>query len=186
MGEMRIPPAPSFLTGLKRGVLHRCPNCGEGRLYSRYLKVDLDCEVCGHDLARYPADDGPAYFTILIIGHLFVAPLLFFPIIWKAPPIFVPYGPTSCARPRTRPRHRSEPTSGAAHSSSRHRDRGRRQVVLPGRLSMLGTILIIVLILALIGALPTWGHSRSWGYFPSGGLGLILVILIVLVLMGRL
>jgi hypothetical protein len=50
---------------------------------------------------------------------------------------------------------------------------------------MLGTILIIILILALIGALPTWGHSRSWGYFPSGGLGLILVILIVLVLMGR-
>ena len=51
---------------------------------------------------------------------------------------------------------------------------------------MLGTILIIILILALIGALPTWGHSRSWGYFPSGGLGLVLVILIVLVLMGRL
>jgi hypothetical protein len=51
---------------------------------------------------------------------------------------------------------------------------------------MLGTILIIVLILLVIGALPTWGHSRSWGYFPSGGLGLILIILIVLVLMGRL
>lgn len=50
---------------------------------------------------------------------------------------------------------------------------------------MLGTILIIILILALIGALPTWGHSRSWGYFPSGGLGLILVIIIILVLMGR-
>ncbi|CAN5498765.1 DUF3309 family protein [soil metagenome] len=50
---------------------------------------------------------------------------------------------------------------------------------------MLCTILIIILILALIGALPTWGHSRSWGYFPSGGLGLILVILIILVLMGR-
>jgi len=51
--------------------------------------------------------------------------------------------------------------------------------------TMLGTILIIILILALIGALPTWGHSRSWGYFPSGGLGLILVILIILVLLGR-
>ena len=49
----------------------------------------------------------------------------------------------------------------------------------------LGTILIIILILLLIGALPTWGHSRSWGYFPSGGLGLVLVIIIVLVLMGR-
>lgn len=48
----------------------------------------------------------------------------------------------------------------------------------------LGTILIIVLILLLIGALPTWGHSRSWGYFPSGGLGLLLIIIIVLVLLG--
>jgi hypothetical protein len=51
---------------------------------------------------------------------------------------------------------------------------------------MLGTILIIVLILMLIGALPTWGHSRSWGYYPSGGLGLILVIVIILLLLGRL
>ncbi|HZL01000.1 MAG TPA: DUF3309 family protein [Caulobacteraceae bacterium] len=50
---------------------------------------------------------------------------------------------------------------------------------------MIGTILIILLILALIGALPTWGHSRSWGYFPSGGFGLILLIIIVLVLLGR-
>ena len=50
---------------------------------------------------------------------------------------------------------------------------------------MLGTILIIILILALVGALPTWGHRRSWGYFPSGGLGLILIIIIILVLLGR-
>ena len=51
---------------------------------------------------------------------------------------------------------------------------------------MLGTILIILLILFLIGALPTWGHSRNWGYGPSGGLALVVIILIVLVLMGRL
>jgi hypothetical protein len=50
---------------------------------------------------------------------------------------------------------------------------------------MLGTILIVVLILMLIGALPSWGHSRSWGYFPSGGLGLVLIIIIILVLLGR-
>jgi hypothetical protein len=50
----------------------------------------------------------------------------------------------------------------------------------------LGTILLIVLILLLVGALPTWPHSRSWGYFPSGGLGLVVLILLVLVLMGRL
>jgi Protein of unknown function (DUF3309) len=47
------------------------------------------------------------------------------------------------------------------------------------------TILLIILILALIGALPTWSHSRSWGYGPSGGLGLIVVILIILIAMGH-
>jgi uncharacterized protein (DUF983 family) len=86
---MKASPPPSVLTGMKRGVRHRCPNCGEGRLYARYLKVDLDCEACGHHLAAYPADDGPAYFTILIVGHLFVAPLLLFPFIWKASPFLV-------------------------------------------------------------------------------------------------
>ena len=50
---------------------------------------------------------------------------------------------------------------------------------------MLGTILIIILILALVGALPTWGHSRSWGYYPSGLLGIVLVVLIVLLLTRR-
>lgn len=49
----------------------------------------------------------------------------------------------------------------------------------------LGTILLIVIVLALIGVLPAWPHSRSWGYGPSGGLGLILVILIVLLLLGK-
>jgi hypothetical protein len=51
---------------------------------------------------------------------------------------------------------------------------------------MLGTILLIVLILMLIGAIPTWPHSKNWGYGPSGGLGLIVIILIILLLMGRL
>ena len=49
---------------------------------------------------------------------------------------------------------------------------------------MLETVIVVILILALIGALPNWGHSRSWGYMPSGGLGLLLVILIVLLLLG--
>lgn len=49
----------------------------------------------------------------------------------------------------------------------------------------LGTILLVILILMLIGAIPSWPHSRSWGYGPSGGLGLVLVILIVLMLLGR-
>lgn len=50
---------------------------------------------------------------------------------------------------------------------------------------MLETILIIVLLLVLLGALPSWPYSRSWGYYPSGGLGLILIIIVVLVLLGR-
>ena len=49
----------------------------------------------------------------------------------------------------------------------------------------LGTILLIILVLALVGALPSWPHSKSWGYAPSGGLGLILLILIILLLLGR-
>lgn len=51
---------------------------------------------------------------------------------------------------------------------------------------MLGTIVIILILLALFGALPRWSHSRNWGYFPSGGLGLVLVVVVILVLLGRL
>jgi hypothetical protein len=47
------------------------------------------------------------------------------------------------------------------------------------------TILIVILVLVLVGALPTWPHSKSWGYYPSGGVGLILLILIILLLLGR-
>jgi hypothetical protein len=50
---------------------------------------------------------------------------------------------------------------------------------------MLGTILLIILIVILIGALPTWPHSSGWGYYPSGGIGLVLIIVIVLLLSGR-
>ena len=50
----------------------------------------------------------------------------------------------------------------------------------------MGTILLVILVLMLLGAVPAWPHSRSWGYGPSGGLGLVVVILLVLVLMGRL
>ena len=49
----------------------------------------------------------------------------------------------------------------------------------------IGTILLIVLVLLLIGAIPSWPHSRSWGYFPSGALGLIVVILIILLVLGK-
>lgn len=50
----------------------------------------------------------------------------------------------------------------------------------------LGTILLVILVLMLAGAIPTWPHSKAWGYGPSGGLGLILIIVIILLLLGRL
>ena len=50
---------------------------------------------------------------------------------------------------------------------------------------MLGTVLVVLLVLMLIGALPTWPHSRNWGYGPTGGLGVVLAILVVLILLGR-
>lgn len=78
-----------FGRSMLRGLKGRCPHCGQGKLFRTYLKVNPACPSCGHDLAKYPADDGPAYFTILIVGHLIVAPLLIFPVIWEASPWIV-------------------------------------------------------------------------------------------------
>jgi hypothetical protein len=50
---------------------------------------------------------------------------------------------------------------------------------------MLGTVLIVILLLAILGALPRWSHSRNWGYYPTGGVGLILLIVVILLLLGR-
>jgi uncharacterized protein DUF3309 len=52
--------------------------------------------------------------------------------------------------------------------------------------TMLATILIVFLVLALVGALPRWSHSREWGYFPTGGVGIVLVVVVILLLLGRL
>lgn len=82
MAEIHHPLVPSIL----RGAKGHCPACGKGKLFWKYLKVSGRCEACDEDLARYPADDGPAYLTILVVGHLVVAPLLFFPIVWEANP----------------------------------------------------------------------------------------------------
>jgi len=74
-----------LFAGLTRGFAEHCPACGKGRLFGRYLKVTSPCAACGHDNAQYPADDAPPYFTILIVGHLVIAPMLFLPFIWTAP-----------------------------------------------------------------------------------------------------
>lgn len=62
---------------------------------------------------------------------------------------------------------------------------GARSHPIPEAAMTLGTILLIILILILIGSLPTWPYSRGWGYYPTGGLGIIVIILIILLLMGR-
>ncbi|HXU99850.1 MAG TPA: DUF983 domain-containing protein [Caulobacteraceae bacterium] len=78
-------PSTGVARAMLRGLMGRCPNCGDGAIFWRYLKVNPNCPACAQDLARFPSDDGPAYFTILITGHLVVVPLLLFPAIWKAP-----------------------------------------------------------------------------------------------------
>jgi len=75
----------NLMTGLKRGVMGRCPQCGQGPLLRAYLKVVSPCPTCGHDNGQYPADDAPPYFTILIVGHVVVAPALCFSFIWTWP-----------------------------------------------------------------------------------------------------
>jgi uncharacterized protein (DUF983 family) len=73
-----------------RGARHRCPACGEGRLFWRYLKVEPSCDACATNLAQFRADDGPAYLTIILVGHLMVVPLLFVPFVWQRPEVSLP------------------------------------------------------------------------------------------------
>jgi uncharacterized protein (DUF983 family) len=89
-----MPPVSLFIEhgvmrSMARGFVGHCPRCGRGALFWRYLKVNPRCPSCDHDLDRYPSDDGPAYFTILISGHLVILPLLLFPVIWESPLIYV-------------------------------------------------------------------------------------------------
>ena len=63
------------MTALRRGFLGRCPNCGQGKLFRAFLKVADHCEVCGEELHHHQADDAPAYFNIVIVGHI-VVPLV--------------------------------------------------------------------------------------------------------------
>lgn len=81
-------PERNVWSGLWRGFRGRCPNCGEGHLFRSYLKVG-SCAKCAHANGVYKSDDGPAYFTVLIVGHALIAPLLFaefiltWPVLWS-------------------------------------------------------------------------------------------------------
>lgn len=85
----------SIWTGIQRGLLGTCPNCGAGRLFRGFLTVRDHCESCGADNTIYPSDDMPPYLTILVAGHLIV-PLFMWsdralePSVWVQAAIWLP------------------------------------------------------------------------------------------------
>ncbi|MDT8278714.1 DUF983 domain-containing protein [Roseomonas mucosa] len=82
-------------SGVRRGLALRCPQCGEGRLFSGFLKVSESCEACGADNTLYPSDDAPPYLTLFLVGHLIV-PFVFWmdeawePALWVMFAIWLP------------------------------------------------------------------------------------------------
>ena len=75
----------SLGTALWRGIQRKCPCCGEASSFRGYLKIVDVCPNCDTPLGIYPCDDGPAYVTILLVGHLVVAPAFLLPYIWAYP-----------------------------------------------------------------------------------------------------
>src|SRR5437868_3621780 len=75
----------SIRDGMRRGLALRCPTCGEGQLFARYLKPTTRCSACGADNTIYPSDDAPPYLTALLIGHLFVPLLLWLDRVYDSP-----------------------------------------------------------------------------------------------------
>ncbi len=80
----------SAATAIRRGFACRCPRCGEGKLYRKYLKVVDACEVCGEDMTHQRADDAPAYITMFVVGHFIVAGIVAAEEWWPNSPIFLP------------------------------------------------------------------------------------------------
>lgn len=78
-------------TALMRGLQRKCPCCGQAPAFRGYLKVVDSCAHCDTPLSLYPTDDGPAYVTIILIGHLIIAPTFLFPAFWESPLTIVPY-----------------------------------------------------------------------------------------------
>ncbi len=81
-----LPRRPLF-KALTRGWRGKCPACGEGRLFSAYLKVNDTCPACGEELFHHRADDAPPYITILLVGHLLVGLMLHLEMVWSIPPM---------------------------------------------------------------------------------------------------
>jgi uncharacterized protein (DUF983 family) len=72
---------------VRKGLLRRCPRCGEGHLFEGYLKVTDSCPACGEELRHHRADDGPAYLTILIVGHLLAFVMHFVWVTFRPEPL---------------------------------------------------------------------------------------------------
>ncbi|GJM01883.1 MAG: hypothetical protein DHS20C08_03840 [Rhodomicrobium sp.] len=80
---MEQPSDRSIWSALTRGAQQKCPSCGEGKLFDKYLKVVPNCQQCGEELHHHRADDAPPYFTIFIIGHILVPLMMWVEIAYK-------------------------------------------------------------------------------------------------------
>jgi uncharacterized protein (DUF983 family) len=94
-------PPDSLWTAVRRGARNRCPVCGEGKVFDGYLKVVPACANCGAPLGRLRADDAPPYFTIFIVGHLLVPPVLWIekayqPAMWIHMALWLPLFTIAC------------------------------------------------------------------------------------------
>jgi uncharacterized protein (DUF983 family) len=78
-------PRRPVLPAIGRGLRRRCPNCGRGKIMTRYLKVVANCPSCGEDLSHHRADDAPPYLTIVVVGHIIVPLILFVETRWHLP-----------------------------------------------------------------------------------------------------
>ncbi len=88
VGPSAVLPRRAVVPAMLRGLMARCPACGEGRLFSGYLKVAPECGSCGQELHHHRADDAPPYFTMLIVGHV-VIPLLLLVELAAEPPTWL-------------------------------------------------------------------------------------------------
>jgi len=82
---MKAPDQLGFGTGIIRGLKRHCPHCDAATLFAGYLKVVPRCRACGADNGQHRVDDIASYFTVLLVGHLVVAPLLAVPVFWTMP-----------------------------------------------------------------------------------------------------
>jgi uncharacterized protein (DUF983 family) len=89
---MTIPAQRRLGLAMRRGFYGRCPHCGKGKLFRAYLKVVDSCEVCHEDLTPQRADDAPAYFTILIVGHIIVSGVMATEFLAPETPFWIPAG----------------------------------------------------------------------------------------------